>query len=976
MNANPIYDALKENLQTGFIDHTISSNKIYLPQFLVNDKVEGKKILSTIIHELNSCEKFWFSVAFVTTSGVAALLNTLLDLEKRGIHGTVLVSQYLNFTQPEALKKLLTLTNIKLKIVIDSEFHAKGYLFKKREFYNLIIGSSNLTSSALSSNKEWNLKISATFESDIIHKALKEFESEFQNSTVVDENYLTKYEEIYKKQHENFFTNFEQSVHSTENDPSPNNMQKDALQNITKLREKGKIKALLISATGTGKTYLSAFDVKEFNPNKFLFIVHRTNIAQKALDTFKSIFHNTKTMGMYSGNRRELDKDFIFSTIQTISRPEHLNQFDKKHFDYIVIDESHHAGADSYQNILNHFNPKFLLGMTATPERTDGLDIFSLFDHNIAYEIRLHKALDEGMLSPFHYYGIADISVDGELLNENEDFSVLTSNERIKHIIEKTKLYGCDNGVVRGLIFCSSVNECNVLSEGFNQRGFRTIALNGSSTESDRNYAINKLEADFDDVKRLDYIFTVDIFNEGIDIPKVNQVIMLRPTQSAIVFIQQLGRGLRKIKTKDYLTVIDFIGNYNNTYLVPIALYGDTSYNKDSLRKLMSGGSSLMPGSSTINFDVISRDKIFDAINSANMQLKKDLVNDYKILKFQLGRIPMMLDHIEHGLRDPQLYVNYSDSYFNFVKSQEKELQDALDHKELNLLKLFSNEICNSKRVEECLILMEIIKVGNISIKKLETLILEKYFYKVSLDTIESCVKNLNFEFVTEKENKQLKPVREIYKTNIVEMKKDNIVIDDEFSALLTRNETFTSFLLDSVEYSIKTFNQLFDSKKLNNGFILYRKYSRKDVFRILNWNSNPVAQNVGGYIISADKSNCPIFVNYHKEDAISNSTKYEDHFISNDQFAWMSKSKRTLNSPDVKAIKEEVNLRMPLFIKKSNDEGAEFYYMGDMKPIPKSFEQASIPGDDGKNVSVVKVKFSMNHPVEDSIYNYIIDAS
>lgn len=330
MNANPIYDALKENLQTGFIDHTISSNKIYLPQFLVNDKVEGKKILSTIIHELNSCEKFWFSVAFVTTSGVAALLNTLLDLEKRGIHGTVLVSQYLNFTQPEALKKLLTLTNIKLKIVIDSEFHAKGYLFKKREFYNLIIGSSNLTSSALSSNKEWNLKISATFESDIIHKALKEFESEFQNSTVVDENYLTKYEEIYKKQHENFFTNFEQSVHSTENDPSPNNMQKDALQNITKLREKGKIKALLISATGTGKTYLSAFDVKEFNPNKFLFIVHRTNIAQKALDTFKSIFHNTKTMGMYSGNRRELDKDFIFSTIQTISRPEHLNQFDKK----------------------------------------------------------------------------------------------------------------------------------------------------------------------------------------------------------------------------------------------------------------------------------------------------------------------------------------------------------------------------------------------------------------------------------------------------------------------------------------------------------------------------------------------------------------------------------------------------------------------------------------------------------------------
>lgn len=975
MIANPKYDALKENLHTGFIDQSISSNKKYLPQFLVNDKVEGKKILSSIIHELNTCDKFWFSVAFVTTSGIAALLNTLMELEKRGLQGTVLVSQYLNFTQPEALKKLLKLKNIKLKIVTNSNFHAKGYLFKKGEFYNLIVGSSNLTASALSSNKEWNLKISATYESKIINSALKEFESEFENAVNVDEKYLNKYEEIYKKQYENRLENIDQLAHSIENEPTPNNMQKDALQNLSKLRAQGKIKALLISATGTGKTYLSAFDVEKVNPNKFLFIVHRTNIAQKALDTFKSIFHDTKTMGMYSGNKRELDKDFIFSTIQTISRPEHLNQFDKKHFDYIVIDESHHAGADSYQHILNHFSPKFLLGMTATPERTDGLDIFSLFDHNIAYEIRLHKALDEDMLSPFHYYGITDISINGEMLKENEDFSILTSDERMKHIIEKTELYGCDNGVVRGLIFCSSVNECSVLSEGFNQRGFNTVALDGSSSESVRNNAINNLEAEFDDDKRLDYIFTVDIFNEGIDIPKVNQVIMLRPTQSSIVFIQQLGRGLRKIKTKDYLTVIDFIGNYNNTYLIPIALYGDTSYNKDALRKLMSGGSSLMPGSSTINFDSISRDKIFDAINSANMQLKKDLVNDYKLLKFKLGCIPMMLDFIEHGLRDPNLYVNYSGSYFNFVISQEKHLEDSLDQKELFLLKLFSNEINNSKRVEECLILKEIIEVGSISITQLEALISEKYLYKVSFETIESCVKNLNFEFVTEKENNKLKPIREIYKTNIVKMDKDNLLIHDDFHALLNSNTTFASFLLDSVKYSIKMFNQLFDSNKFINGFILYRKYSRKDVFRILNWERNPVAQNVGGYIISSDKSNCPIFVNYHKEEAISNSTKYEDHFISNNQFAWMSKSKRTLNSPDVKTIEGEVDLRIPLFIKKNNDEGVEFYYMGDIKPIAESFEQTSMLSDNEKNVSVVKVKFSMNHPVEDSIYRYIIEA-
>ena len=963
--------ALSQSLQTGFINQLIHSNSEYLPELLVNDKSVGKKVLTTIDRELKKCDEFWFSVAFVTTSGVATLINTLVDLENKGIQGKILVSQYLNFSQPEALKKLLLFKNIELRIAVKGNFHSKGYLFKNGSVNDLIIGSSNLTANALCVNKEWNLKISATAESYIISNVIKEFTNEFDKARPVTDEFILSYEAIYKKQ---FETNklLKENIEEFERITiTPNAMQTEALENIEQLRADGKTKALLISATGTGKTYLSAFDVLKFKPKKFLFIVHRGNIAEAAMKAYKTVFDNSKTMGFYSGNRRELDKDFVFSTIQTISREEHLNEFKPDHFDYIVIDESHRAGAESYQKILNHFNPKFLLGMTATPERTDGLDIFKLFDHTIAYEIRLHKALDEDMLSPFHYYGVSDISVDGKALEEKADFAKLTSNERIKRIIEKAKFYGCDNGEVRGLIFCSRIEEAKELSEGFNKRGLKTLALTGENSEAERSDAISRLESNNIDNK-LDYIFTVDIFNEGIDIPRVNQVILLRPTQSAIVFVQQLGRGLRKAENKEYLTVIDFIGNYSNNYMVPIALYGDTSYNKDSLRKLMSSGSSLIPGTSTINFDKVSKEKIFEAIDTANMQLKKDLVKDYTLLKYRLGRIPKMIDFIDHGSRDPQLYVDYSKSYFNFVSSQEDSLSDKLNSFELKLLELFSNEINNSKRVEESIILRELIEKRTLDFTSIKEIIRKTYKYTISNKTIESCINNLNFEFVTENKNQKLITVREKYGINIIKVNKEIISLDTSFKSILN-NLTFTEYLKDSIEYSIRNFNLLFEQNKFNNGFVLYRKYSRKDVFRILNWETNPLAQNVGGYMVSPDKSNCPIFVNYHKEESIANSIKYEDGFINNAIFEWMSKSKRTLNSPDVQTIRNyKTGLRLPLFIKKSNDEGTEFYFMGDVTPIDDSFEQTTMLDDNQKKVSVVKVKFNMNHPVENSIYDYI----
>lgn len=950
-------DALHKSLQTGFIDQSIISNNEYLPQLLVNDKSKGKKILTTIDWQLKNCDEFWFSVAFVTTSGVATLINTLVELEEKGIKGKILVSQYLNFSQPEALKKLLRFKNIELKIVVDGNFHSKGYLFKNDKLNDLIIGSSNLTANALCLNKEWNLKITATAESYIIYTALNEFASEFDNALPVNEDFITKYEVVYYKQLEAsklIQANLEESIGIK---IKPNGMQIEALANIKQLRAQGKTKALLISATGTGKTYLSAFDALNFNPSKFLFVVHRANIAEAAMKTFKAVFGSSKSMGFYSGNRKEVNESFLFSTIQTISRDEHLNAFKPDHFDYIVIDETHRAGADSYQKILNHFKPKFLLGMTATPERTDGLDIFKLFDHTIAYEIRLQRAMDEEMLSPFHYYGVTDISIDGLVLDDKSDFKKLIAKERIERILEKIKLYGSDNGKVRGLIFCSRIEECVELSNEFNKRGYKTLALTGINSDKERSDAINRLESNLKEDK-LDYLFTVDIFNEGVDIPCVNQVIMLRPTQSAIIFVQQLGRGLRKTQNKEYLTVIDFIGNYSNNYMVPIALYSDTSYNKDNLRKLMSSGSSLLPGASTINFDKITKERIFKAIDSANLQLKKDLVRDYQLLKYRLGHVPLMIDFVKHGCRDPFQYVTYSRSYFNFITSLEDNYDQLLSLEHKKLLELFSSEISNAKRIEEVIILIELLKQNQLSVQKLNEILKNEYSIVLSTATLESCIRNLNFDFIG-------KSKRIIYKLN------NKLILHDDFIKLL-ENKNFSAFLNDTLIYAKSSFDFKLINGKYIDGFILYQKYSRKDVFRILNWETNPIPQNVGGYLISGDKTKFPIFVTYHKKENISETIKYEDGFINNSEFKWETKNPRTLKSPEIELLKYHQNkLRVLLFIQKSNDEGIEFYYMGDFKPIENSFEPITKNGNGGK---VVKVRFSMDHPVENFIYNYLTE--
>lgn len=968
-----IFDAddFNQSLIYGFIDRKKGHSYSTTPQILVNNKVSQKKVLTTLRHELEYCQEFWFSVAFVTKSGLASIKEQLIYLRERNIKGKIIVSQYLNFTQPLALQELLKFENIETRIATDLNLHSKGYLFRNQENYTVIVGSSNLTQYALSENSEWNLKISAKPESHIVHNFLDEFKYQFDRSIPVDQEFIEGYSSIYQiareslnKQKQTIY-NVAAKYHKVE----PNKMQLEALANIDFLRNSGQNKALLISATGTGKTFLSAFDVKKFNPKKFLFVVHRKTIAESAMETFKTLIDDPQIkFGYYSGVEKNIEADFVFCTIQTLGTDEHLNKFAKDHFDYIVIDEAHRSGANSYRKILDYFKPQFLLGMTATPERTDNHDIFKLFDYNIAYEIRLHKAMEEKMLTPFHYYGVSELKIDGLEIKDKSDFNLLTADQRVNHILDKIDLYNCDNGEVRGLVFCppNQEKETKHLVNKFNQKGYRSIFLTGDSSDKDRAEAIRRIESD-NQAEKLDYIFTIDIFNEGVDIPKINQVVLLRPTQSAIVFIQQIGRGLRKIDDKEYLTIIDFIGNYTNNFLIPIALYGENSYNKDTLRKLVLTGSESLPGVSTINFDQIAKERIFHSIDNGKFQQRKELIQDYKLMKSKHGRIPMMMDFVKADARDPYAYVmdNTSKSYYEFLESQETYLVGQLNVDEKAILREYNREINNGKRIEETFILDIIIRKKSILLADLKQEFSNKFGFVFDEQTVESAIRNLNCEF-----NKKRSSISIIEKYPLITFDNQKVERTSIFDNLLNKPK-FHQFLIDNIQYGYSKYETQSKGKIQQLGFYLYSKYSRKDLCRIINLPTNQESV-IYGYKIFP---HCiPLFVTLQKDSDIDQSINYHDHFLSPNIFEWMSKKDRNLESKDVVAIRDSVKNNIPiiLFIQKHNGEGFDFYFMGRVKPLENanSFKLSKV--GDTKH-SVVVIQFELDYPVEIDMYNYLI---
>ena len=588
---------LRSGFETAYIDGSVASSMAYKPQFLSNNYKEGKKVISSIEDELLACNQFQISVAFITMSGITPLLQTLKELEKKQIPGEILTTNYLNFSEPKALEKLNGLSNITLKMydveAADVGFHTKGYIFKREEIYRIIIGSSNITRAALTTNREWNTRMISTDQGEMAQEIVGEFE-ELWNSpnTLSFDEFYENYKERYKIiKHQRDIAKQDEITSIEKYRLQPNSMQVGFITNLRKIIEAGESRALLISATGTGKTYASAFAMRELGYKRVLFLVHRGQLARQTKKSYQKIFGKNVSMGLVGAGYSEYDADYVFAMVQTLNRDDHLRKYRPDAFDCIILDEAHHSSAATYQKVMNYFKPKLWLGMTATPDKRDddiaGRNVYEIFHYQIAYEIRLQQAMEENMLCPFNYFGIRDIStIDDKQLKSRKmtdrDFNQLTSDERVHHIIEQAEYYGYSGDRVKGLIFCSRIDESEELSQKFNAAGYRTISLNGSASEEERMNAFERLAMDEEDatdkMQPLDYIFSVEILNEGVDIVEVNQVIMLRPTESPIVFIQQLGRGLRKAEGKDYVVILDFIGNYNNNFMIPVALSGGIFY--------------------------------------------------------------------------------------------------------------------------------------------------------------------------------------------------------------------------------------------------------------------------------------------------------------------------------------------------------------------------------------------------------------
>ena len=996
---------IRNGAETALINHDFNSISTFKPQLIVN---EGKiRIVDYIREELDGCDEFIMSSAFITERGIKYFDMDFFEMDSN-VKGKILTTDYLFFTQPNALKILKKFPNIEIRLYqTENEgnqgFHTKGYLFRKGNVWKGIVGSANLTELALTTNNEWNIKFTSLDDGELLLNFKKEFYQLWENADEVTESILKEYEILYKsKKTSSVLKELTSNYKNKDKKLKRNQMQIDFISQLMDFYHDDNPRndrALLISATGTGKTYAAAFAIEEFKKYgpespKVLFLVHRAKIAEQARDTFRNVLGDSHTYGLFNMDNKDVNADLLFANIQSMVNDDYYINFERNYFDYIIVDEVHRAGSKSYEEIFDYFTPKFWLGMTASPERTDDKDIFELFNNNIAHEIRLQDALEEDLLCPFYYYGISDLVINGEMIDDKSKFDQLTSDARIEHLIENSQKYGYSGDRIKALVFCSSKREAKKLSEGFNERGLSSIYLDGNSSSKKRDDAIKRLTEDsVPDDDKLQYIFTVDIFNEGVDIPEINQVLLARPTESSIIFIQQLGRGLRKSEGKDYVVILDFIGNYNNNFLIISALYGDNSFDKDSLKGHLR--KNYIKGSSSIKFDKLTKENIYNAINNATFSNKRKFDKRYDYLKRKLGRIPMLIDFLDNNEFDPILILEHNkiNCYYHYLKGRNEENIGLIDDKEMASLKFISKKLARGKRPHELIILKFLRDKGYFNINEIQQYLLKNYQYENSFESIKGAINVLSLNFYK-------KANENTYQNNTVTsfvgkfddfdyenifFNFDNEIYDDlennlNFNFKISNyfkqciaNFTYLNHFNDLLDYSLLNF----ESKNLEmgyDGFKLYSKYSREDFCRIMNWET--YHSQIHGYVVKNNM--CPIFVTYNKRENISDSIKYSDEFINNACFSWMTKNQRTLESKDVKQIKSfrQNNLQLFLFVKNNDAEGEYFYYLGNVCPIlneENEPEQTTILKE-GKELPIVNFKLKLETPCEDQLYYEFVD--
>lgn len=842
------------------------------------------RFIERIINSLSKCRAFYFSVSFIKNSGLTLIVKNIESALRRGAKGKIITSTYQNFTDIAALNTFLGLMKrydnfecyLEDQVYTDGGFHAKGYLFEYDDYYELIVGSSNITSYALLKNIEWNVSVEAKGHIETISEARKEFDFLKQNTEILSKDLIDRYKISLEFAIEKWDMDY---IHSY-SDVKPNFMQKKALKEIRRYRDLGVKRALIVAATGSGKTYLAAFDAKNFGAKKILFVVHRESILNDALKTFSSVFGSSFTYGMFTGTYKDIDAKFLFATNLTISRSLHM--FKKDHFDYIIIDEVHHAVAETYTKIIEYFEPLFLLGLTATPMRMDGGDVVGLFESNIPYELSLREALLNQLVVPFKYYGIR-LDADYSGRDARKMIREILDQNNIERIVSEINLHMSTNGKLKALCFCRDVGHANLIAERLYDY-FNTLSLTGLNSTGERIQAFKDLQ---DESHQLNIICTVDILNEGVDIPGINMVIFLRPTESQTVFIQQLGRGLRIYEGKEYLSVLDFIGNnYERSIQIAKAL-GSLSNSpiieKPLLRTLVRENFKQLdiPGIE-INIDEISKDEIIRNIDTMNFNRIDFLKKDYENFKTFINSItyPTHMDYLNNEsapdiirLINSKIKNRKNGSYYSFLLNIGESVPE-LNQNQIQVLKELSDILPLVRPYE-----FEIIKELIIRPKRkneLERVIKDKYpnYNQKQFNHALSFLCNKLFE--DEDSNKNF--------THIVSHFDQYRLTYDLY------NHHFKSFLIDLLNYGISRYKSEFGDSK--DEFTLYRNYTTKQVKMVM---CKPGLMEVRGTVYG-DDGKVYLLVNLEK-DLKKNEQKRSYKFLSPRLFQWESETRTTLTN-------------------------------------------------------------------------------